>query len=126
MGKLKIQVDSTASTSQELEQLRDRFTKVQIQLSIAHKDLASLQVVNEDLKSQQENLLDEISHLKKDAELSSSERKQEEGGIQNLHKDNERLRLVVSELRDIQVYSNISPSYYYNYISFPLCHIRRN
>ena len=44
LSKLKIQVDSSASTSQDLEQLRDRYTKVQIQLSIAHKDLTSLQV----------------------------------------------------------------------------------
>jgi len=102
LSKLKIQVDSSASTSQDLEQLRDRYTKVQIQLSIAHKDLTSLQVVNEDMKTQQENLLDEISHLKKDMELSSSERKQDESGVQHLLKDNERLRLVISELRDIQ------------------------
>jgi len=45
--------------------------------------LTSLQVVNEDMKTQQENLLDEISHLKKDMELSSSERKQDESGVQH-------------------------------------------
>ena len=58
------------------------------------------------MKTQQENLLDEISHLKKDMELSSSERKQDESGVQHLLKDNERLRLVISELRDIQVCSD--------------------
>lgn len=56
------------------------------------------------MKTQQENLLDELSHLKKDAELSSRERKEEEGGVQHLVQDNERLRLVNSELRDVQVY----------------------
>ena len=49
-------------------------------------------------------MLDELSHLKKDAELSSRERKEEEGGVQHLVQDNERLRLVNSELRDVQVY----------------------
>ena len=60
-------------------------------------------MANEDLKTQHENVLDEMSHLKKDAELTNSERKQEEGSVHQLAKDNERLRLITTELRDVKV-----------------------
>lgn len=57
-----------------------------------------LQESNEDLKARRESLLDEVSHLKRDLELSSSERKQEEGAQSELAKENERLRQTIAEM----------------------------
>ena len=61
------------------------------------------QSVNEDLKTQKENLLDEICHLKKDLELSSSERKQNEGSQLEVEKENEQLIQSNRDLRERQV-----------------------
>lgn len=57
-------------------------------------------MTNEDLKAQHENLLDEVSHLKKDLELLSSERRQEETHMAELVQKGELLQLANNELRD--------------------------
>ena len=58
------------------------------------------------MKSRRESLLDQISHLKKDIEISSTERKHDEGSHSHLLEENERMRKNISELRDIQAYFN--------------------
>lgn len=50
-----------------------------------------------------ESLLDQISHLKKDIELSSTERKHDEGRHSQLLDDNEKMRQNIIELRDSKV-----------------------
>jgi len=55
------------------------------------------------LKAHRESMLDEISHLKRDLELSCSERKHEEGSHVEIVKDNEKMHLIVTEMRDAQV-----------------------
>ncbi|KAI9557627.1 Tryptophanyl-tR synthetase-like protein [Daphnia sinensis] len=88
---------------EELENLRDQLSKSQIQLSITKKELAALQEANEDMKARRESLLDQISHLKKDLELSSTERKHDEGSHSHLLEENEKMRRNINELRDSQV-----------------------
>lgn len=51
-------------------------------------------------------MLDQISHLKKDLELSCTERKQDEGSHSSLLQDNSRMHRSLSELRTAQVGSN--------------------
>jgi hypothetical protein len=58
------------------------------------------------MKSRRESLLDQISHLKKDIEISSTERKHDEGSHSHLLEGNERMRKNISELRDVQAYFN--------------------
>ncbi|KAK4016551.1 hypothetical protein OUZ56_031508 [Daphnia magna] len=88
---------------EELEDLRDQLSKSQIQLNITKNELAALQEANEDIKARRESLLDQISHLKKDLELSSTERKQDEGSHSHLLEENEKMRHNINELRDSQV-----------------------
>lgn len=48
-------------------------------------------------------MLDEISHLKRDLELSCSERRHEEGSHVEMVKDNEKMHATIAEMRDAQV-----------------------
>ncbi len=55
------------------------------------------------MKARRESLLDQISHLKKDLELSNTERKHDEGSHSNLLEENKSMRRNLDELRDSQV-----------------------
>ena len=57
------------------------------------------------MKARRESLLDEVSHLKRDLELSSSERKQEEGHQTALAEENERMRQTISEMVHPKLFS---------------------
>lgn len=57
------------------------------------------------MKARRESLLDEVSHLKRDLELSSTERKQQEGSQSELLKENEELRQTVAEMVKYKVKS---------------------
>ena len=110
--------EKTEESNVELETLRERFDKSQLQLSIAHKELRSLKVfdfdivsllrspyslsqaMNEDVKARRESLLDQLSHLKKDIELSSAERKHDE---MELREQNEKLHNAIDQMRQTQV-----------------------
>ena len=48
-------------------------------------------------------MLDEISHLKRDLELSTTERKHEEGSHSTLIEENKRMQKLLDEMRDMQV-----------------------
>lgn len=64
-----------------------------------------LQEENEDLKVRSEGLLDQLSHLKKDLELSNTERKHDEGSHSNLLEDNSKMFHALQEMRASQVRS---------------------
>ena len=122
----KSRTDADSGLQDELEKLSDRLTKTLIQLNTAQKQSESFKVykamfecdllyefhlkpntrfqeLNEDLKARRESMLDEISHLKRDLELSCSERKHEEGSHVEMVKDNEKMHLIVTEMCDAQV-----------------------
>ncbi|XP_046438329.1 kinesin-like protein KIF20B isoform X1 [Daphnia pulex] len=85
---------------EELKNLRDRFSKVQIQLSISKEEITTLKEANEEMRSRRESLLDQISHLKKDIEISSTERKHDEGSQSHLLEENERMHKNLSDMKD--------------------------
>ena len=55
------------------------------------------------MKARRESLLDQISHLKKDLELSNAERKYDEGSHSNLLEENKSMQQSIDKLRDDQV-----------------------
>ena len=59
------------------------------------------------MKSRRESLLDQISHLKKDIEISSTERKHDEGSHSHLLEQNEKMRKNFNEMRDAQAYFHL-------------------
>ncbi len=59
------------------------------------------------MRSRRESLLDQISHLKKDIEISSTERKHDEGSHSHLLEENERMHKNFSDLQDAKVYFHL-------------------
>lgn len=60
--------------------------------------------MNEDIKARRESLLDQLSHLKKDLDLSNAERKSSETDQAELREENEKLHKAVDQMRQIQVF----------------------
>jgi hypothetical protein len=55
------------------------------------------------MRSRRESLLDQISHLKKDIEISSTERKHDEGSHSHLLEENERMHKNLSDMQNTKV-----------------------
>jgi hypothetical protein len=56
------------------------------------------------MRSRRESLLDQISHLKKDIEISSTERKHDEGSHSHLLEENERMHKNLSDMQNTKVH----------------------